>query len=147
MIYINIDSDTLKKNIKEKIALVAPLTVFMATVLFERIVLKDKISIFSINLFSLVGGFFICNTALLGMILYIYEMLNHKCKACKKVWSRIKTDNISVASVIQKISFIQFHIFVKINQVIKTYVCQKCSFIQHKRAKQYSLVTTKNIKS
>ena len=43
MIYINIDSDTLKKNIKEKIALVAPLTVFMATVLFERIVLKDKI--------------------------------------------------------------------------------------------------------
>jgi hypothetical protein len=135
-----ITGEALKKSIKDRIKLAAPLTMLMLTIIFEREFLRKIIDVLSLSWFLITIGFFMIMTLLVAVSIYSYQYLNHKCKACGKCWMRIRTNDISVSSNVIKISLIQWYVFIRSERIVKNYKCRNCSHIEHKKAKRLSFV-------
>ena len=134
------DSNFIAKNLKDKIIVAAPLTMFMMTLLFERILLQNIMNVASISWFISVIGFFLISTVLVGYLIYICMFIKCRCRSCSSSWSRIMTGYISIEAMMYRISLMQWNILIKLDKIIKSYKCNTCNCIEHKKSKKYSLI-------
>jgi hypothetical protein len=134
------DSNLIAKNLKDKIIVAAPLTMFMMTLLFERILLQNIMNVASISWFISVIGFFLISTFLMGYLIYLYMFIKFRCRACSNSWSWMAIRCMSIESVVYKISLIYWNISIKVDKLIKSYECNICNCIEHKKSNKYSLI-------
>ena len=142
----NENINILAKGLKDRITIAAPLTMLMMTCLFERVILQNILTVASIHWFISVISFFLISSALVGFTTYFYLWFTHRCKVCKANWSRIRTGNICIETIVYRISLIQWALSVKADKIIKSHKCSVCNHIEHKKSTKYSLFSINTIK-
>lgn len=126
-------TDSIKKTTIDRIKVAAPLTIGMLSLLFEHLIIDRVVTIFSIKWFCSIILFFTISTLMLAALMYNYKLLDHSCKSCSNRWSFIQSNIISVSNAVFKINLIVRCLLFKIDRKFKTYTCEVCKNVQHKK--------------